>query len=442
MARIEHTGEAHELALSAPVSRFAVPLRNLLRRPGRSIMTGAAVSISMALLISMFSVSEGLVESTEAPLLESREDLVVQPDQGMIEGAHAMAEEMASWDEVDFATPALYHDLRVMLPPKDAGYPRRPKTLQAFGVVPYEFWNMMGRAERERFDPDFWFQELWDPHYSEGAYNGTFSGEILLSKNLRGEGIHEGDTLPVLALEGEVVNMTVVGFFDHEFSGLGYFGELSFALLHLSELQTLTGLAVETDVNGSRLVDLADGMSVALTPEAVREGAEKRVAQRIKETYPAYSEDVFTKEDQLELIRQETQLAELFYIAVGSVSLFIGLLFVATIMIVSVLERTREIGMLRAIGISRRTVFLQILSESMVLVLAGALIGIPFGYYGAVWAADQISSDIGVDIELGFSLTFVVRALIWVLVVGALFAMYPARIAVRMNIVRAITSGH
>ena len=126
--------------------------------------------------------------------------------------------------------------------------------------------------------------------------------------------------------------------------------------------------------------------------------------------------------------------------ALADRAFLIGLLFVATIMIVSVLERTREIGMLRAIGISRRSVFIQVLTESMVLVLLGALVGIAPGYYGAVWAADRISGDIGVTIELGFSTTFVLQAMAWVLLVGVLFAMYPAMVAVRMNIVKAITS--
>ena len=185
---------------------------------------------------------------------------------------------------------------------------------------------------------------------------------------------------------------------------------------------------------------LADGISVALTNDAIKNGLEDEVADRIRETWPVHEDDVFTKTDQLELIRQETVLAEIFYLAVGSVSMFIGMLFVATIMIVSVLERTREIGMLRAIGLSRRTVFNQVLTESMILVLLGALIGIAPGYYGAVWAAGRISEDVGVDIALGFSTGFVVQALFWILVVGALFAMYPAYVAVRMNIVRAITS--
>jgi len=430
----------HGLAVSAPVSRLPVAVRNLLRRPGRSIMTVAAVAISMALLVSMFSVSEGIKASAEAPLLESREDLVVAPDQGMIEGAHDMAGDLTAWEEVDFATPVLYHDMRIGLPPKEPGDPVRPKTVEAFGVIPDDFWDLMGEDERDRFDPDQWFEHGDDPHFGTGEYDGPFTGEILLSKNLKKEGIDVGHRLPAYGTNARFFNLTVVGFFDHEFSGVGVIGDLSFAILHLSELQNMTGLAFEEDAQGRRVVDLADGISVALTRDAVKEGLEDEVADRIRDTWPEHEDDVYTKTDQLELIRQESVLAEIFYLAVGSVSMFIGMLFVATIMIVSVIERTREIGMLRAIGISRRTVFNQVLTESMVLVLLGALIGIAPGYFGAVWAAERISEDVGVDIALGFSTGFIAQALFWILMVGAVFAMYPAYVAVRMNIVQAITS--
>jgi putative ABC transport system permease protein len=403
-------------------------------------MTGAAVAISMALLVSMFSVSEGIKESAEAPLLESREDLVVAPDQGMIEGAHEMGADLSAWTEVEFATPALYHDVRVVLPPKEPGDPARPKTVEAIGIVPEDFWELMGEEERKRFDPDTWFDHGDDPHFGTGEYDGPFTGEALLSKNLRKEGIDVGHLLPAFGTDDRTFELTVVGFFDHEFSGVGVIGDLSFAILHLAELQNITGLAFEQDSLGRRVVDLADGISVALTNDALKDGLENRVADRIRETWPDHEDDVFTKADQLELIRQETVLAEIFYLAVGSVSMLIGMLFVATVMIVSVIDRTREIGMLRAIGISRRTVFIQVLQESMILVLLGGLIGIAPGYFGAVWAADQISEDVGVEISLGFSTGFVAQALFWILVVGGLFAMYPAYVAVRMNIVRAITS--
>ncbi len=431
----------HELALNPHVSRLPVAIRNLLRRPMRSVMTCAAVAISMGLLISMFSVSEGIMDSAEVPLLESREDLVINPDQGRIEQSHTIAADITSWDEVDFATPALYQDMRVLLPEPDAVDGRYPKVVEALGIVPAPFWELMGERERERFDQDEWFTYLDDPYFGNGTYDGHFTGEILLSQNLRGPDLQVGHVLPVIALD-RVVNMTVVGFFDHEWAGLTGIADLSFAILHLSELQALTGMAWEGEGASARVVDLSNLVSVALTHEAVKDRAEEEVAQRIRDEYPAYAEDVFTKGEQLELIRQETMIAEAFYFAIGSVSMLIGLLFVATIMIVSVLERTREIGILRAIGISRRSVFAQVITEAMVLVLAGALIGIVPGYFGAVWAAERISTNVGDSIDLGFSTAFAIQALLWVFLVGVLFAMYPAYVAIRMNIVKAITSSH
>jgi len=436
-----HEETPHELALNPHVSRLPVAIRNLLRRPMRSIMTCAAVAISMGLLISMFSISEGIKDSAEVPLLESREDLVINPDQGRIGQSHTIAADITSWDEIEFATPALYQDMRVLLPEPDAEDGTFPKVVEALGIVPGEFWEITGELERARFDKDEWFTYPDDPYFGTGTYDGHFTGEILLSQNLRGPDLQVGHVLPVIGID-RIVNTTVVGFFDHEWAGLTGIADLSFAILHLSELQDLTGMAWEGEGESARVVDLSNLVSIALTSEAVKDQAEDTVAERIRDEYPAYAEDVFTKEDQLELIRQETLIAEVFYIAIGSVSMMIGLLFVATIMIVSVLERTREIGILRAIGISRRSVFSQVLTEAMVLVLLGGLIGIAPGYFGAVWAAERISTNVGVSIDLGFSSGFVIQALLWVFLVGVLFAMYPAYVAIRMNIVKAITSPH
>ncbi len=428
--RIEEVGQ--DWAQVAGAKRFAVPLRNLLRRPGRSIMTGAAVAIAMALMVSMFSVKEGIRDSVIREIIESNEDLVVIPEQGMVEGAHSMAGSLTLWEQVEFATPVLLSTLSMRLPTDDPKVPLLDKTVFASGIVPGEFWKLMGDQERDRFAGGNWFNESDDPHYDTG-YTDDFTGELLLSDNLEnpfGKKIKVGDTLEVSqTVGGPTYTMRVVGFFDTEFTGEGYYEDVTAVIMHLSELQNITQFAKE---------DLADWLSISMTSEAIEEGALKNVVERIEEDYPEYADDILTKEDQLDLLRKETALVEMFYVAVGSVSMLIGLLFVATIMIVSVLERTREIGMLRAIGISRRSIFMQILVEMMVLVFVGAIVGIAPGYYGAVWAAGNIGTRIGHDIALGFSTMFVAQVMLAVLAVGALFAMYPARIAMRMNIVQAI----
>ena len=445
-----------ELAETAESSRFVVSLRNLLRRPARSVMTGAAVAISMALLISMASVSEAIKDTARLSVEESREDLVIAPEQGaMVEGAHAVVANVSLWSEVAFATAAAYHELTAETP--ELG----DKAVYATGIVPEDFWAMAGRTERELYKGG-WFKEPRDPFFGNGTYDGRFTGEVLVSKNLVDKyGVTVGGALPLRMVADEAavgdrlpvwhlrrgdallpyVNFTVAGSFELDVSGSGFYKELAIVVMHLGEMQAMSGLALENGTGGQAVVtDLANGVSVALTPEAIRAGAVGAVGSRLKAAYPEYADYVYTKAEQLEKQRQETVVAEVFYLAVGSVSLLIGLLFVATIMIVAVMERTREIGMLRALGISKRSIFVQIFVESMVLVLVGALIGIAPGYYGAVWAAGKVSADIGLELVLTFSAPFMLQATALVLAVGSLFAMYPAAVATRMNIVRAITS--
>ena len=456
MEAVALANQGRELAEVAGSSRFVVGLRNLLRRPARSIMTGAAVAISMSLLISMASISEGIKDTARLGIVESQEDLVISPEQGArLEHAHAMDANVSTWPEVELATVAAYHELTVETPLLG------DKGVYAAGIVPGEFWEMAGKTERERYKGGF-FKVPGDPFYGNGTYDGTFTGEVLVSKNLVDKyGIVVGGELPVRLVPGAealsdrmpvrtgtrggtpvlLVNLTVAGSFELEYSGSGFYKGLAIIVVHLGELQALAGMAAENGTGGSGPVvtDLANGLSIALTDRAVREGAVGAVEDRLKGAYPQYADWVYTKEEQLEQQRDEFVVAEVFYLAVGSVSMLIGLLFVATIMIVSVMERTREIGMMRSIGISRWSIFLQVFEESMVLVLAGALIGVLPGYWGASWAASYISTSVGIEIQLGFSTAFVSQAILLVLAVGALFATYPAMTAVRMNIVRAMT---
>ena len=97
------------------------------------------------------------------------------------------------------------------------------------------------------------------------------------------------------------------------------------------------------------------------------------------------------------------------------------------IMLVSVTERTREIGVRKALGATRRTILLQFLIEALVLCLLGGLIGVALGVGTAVGLKQAFAWDTAVDAQS------VVIALVFSGSVGVLFGVWPARRAASLD---------
>jgi putative ABC transport system permease protein len=119
--------------------------------------------------------------------------------------------------------------------------------------------------------------------------------------------------------------------------------------------------------------------------------------------------------------------------AIAAISLLVGGIGIMNIMLVSVTERTREIGLRKAVGAKRRDVLLQFLVEAVTLAVLGGAIGIVLGISGAVGistAFESFSAVVGLDAVL--------TALLFSMAVGLFFGIYPAYRASRLNPIDAL----
>jgi putative ABC transport system permease protein len=146
---------------------------------------------------------------------------------------------------------------------------------------------------------------------------------------------------------------------------------------------------------------------------------------------------IFTQQDFLATAETITNVLTIFLGGIAAISLLVGGIGIMNIMLVSVTERTREIGLRKAIGARKRDILIQFLTESSLLSLIGGIIGVIFGYSLAMLVG-AIARASDADLSPAISLDAILMATLFSAAVGLFFGLYPAKRAADLEPVEAL----
>ena len=146
---------------------------------------------------------------------------------------------------------------------------------------------------------------------------------------------------------------------------------------------------------------------------------------------------IITQQDMIGVASSITSVLTIFLGGIAAISLLVGGIGIMNIMLVSVVERTREIGLRKAVGAKKRDILIQFLAESLLLSLVGGIVGIGFGWVistvvGKIAAASDVALSPAID------LNSVLLATLFSIAVGLFFGIYPANRAANLQPVEAL----
>ncbi|MFJ8598310.1 ABC transporter permease [Streptomyces shenzhenensis] len=376
-----------------PVGRMAE--RNALRNPRRTGATGAALMIGLALVACLSVVGSSMVASATSELDKSvGADFIVQGNQPIVPQAERAMEQ----------TPGLAHVTRY-------------KVLDATLTSPD------GKADDSGITAA-------DPTYADDLRRPTTDGTLkdaygtdamsVGSDYAEKHGVHVGDTLTVAFKGGRTARLKVAAITDDSTAidqGARY-----------TSIATMEKYLPESQVPPN----------VIMFAKA-ENGQEKQAYAALKSAlkkYPTYQ--VRDQTDyKKELKDQVGQLLNMVY-GLLALAIIVAVLGVVNTLALSVVERTREIGLMRAIGLSRRQLRRMIRMESVVIALFGALLGLGLGLGWGTTAQKLLAME-GLGV-LEIPWPTIIGVFIGSAFVGLFAALIPAFRAGRMNVLNAIAT--
>jgi putative ABC transport system permease protein len=181
-------------------------------------------------------------------------------------------------------------------------------------------------------------------------------------------------------------------------------------------------------------------MVEAISPETVPQASEEVseiLRTRHRTQIGADDFTILTQEDFLDTAKTITNVLTIFLGGIAAISLLVGGIGIMNIMLVSVTERTREIGLRKALGARRLDILVQFLTESSLLSLLGGIIGIGLGW-AISFAIGRYAETKNTPIQPSIGIDVILLATLFSAAVGLFFGLYPANRAASLEPVEAL----
>ncbi|AKU90863.1 ABC transporter permease [Vulgatibacter incomptus] len=396
-------------------------LRALLRNKLRSLLTMLGIMIGVASVIAMTSIGEGARRQVEQVFASMGTNLlVILPGPSMMGGARSGfgSASTLTWADLDA--------IRVSVPSVRAVAPQ----LRTMGqlVSDEQNWStQVTGTNADYFEIRSWGIERgrnFDHADLDGAARVVILGRTSADK-LFGPGID-----PVgRAVRIQNVPFEIIGLLESKGQSGGGQDNDDAAFVPVSTYQTRIAGGLQAYVNGAILVGTS-------SPEATVR-AQRQIGELLRERHriPHGKEDDFSIRNLTEAasaMQDTTKTMTMLLASIAAVSLVVGGIGIMNIMLVSVTERTREIGIRMAVGATPGDILAQFLVESVVLSVAGGLIGLTIG----ALASTRIAAVFGWPSVIGLDVATI--AIAFSAAVGVGFGLYPARKASRLDPIEAL----
>lgn len=268
-------------------------------------------------------------------------------------------------------------------------------------------------------------------NFSETAYSGGKAVALVSDKFV--DNLYEGDKQEALGKEVEVIinndfySFTIVGIYEYK--------QNTFMATSMKNITTDMFVPLKYVQKKTHLISRFYQFTVVTEPGVDSKSFMSRTERYFDRWYHSneyFTVSTFSLESLVSSFTDILSKVSLAISVIAGISLLVGGIGVMNIMMVSISERTREIGTRKALGATNGSIRLQFIVEAMVLCLVGGVFGIILGVAGGAIGAKALGY------EASASISSIIISLCFSLAIGVFFGFYPANKAAKMNPIDAL----